>query len=425
MTPTAEPVQSNNEISEETTSKPEEPVQPITQSKFRKLKICRVCETENLSNREICNKCGASLIVEETPSYQQSNKTTITTNDISNQKSGMNVERSLAKYGKIMSVGRFLETVAWIVIVIVQISQGVFSENPFTIIWNIIAAIVTVILAIRLITYSNAEYFLEKEYRNALGANVGYAVIGIIWYGIQAVLTEFYILIPLAVMELIILIVGIMAYVLMFRNSDNANKPFTFKNIPMIWKVVGGIASVMVLILGIVFVVNIIGSLDDDPNLTPASEFEYEINGNNVTIKKYIGERHNVVIPEKIKGKIITEIDRFAFYKSTMISVKIPDSVTIIGNYAFSDCEFLRIVTIPGSVRIISQGTFLNCKSLVDVTILEGVKSIEEAAFTDCPLERIIIPDSVISIDDRAFVRCPLSKDSKERILQINPNAIF
>jgi len=43
-------------------------------------------------------------------------------------------------------------------------------------------------------------------------------------------------------------------------NMNNAKKPFTFKNMPIIWKVVGGIASAIVLTLGIVFVVNIINS---------------------------------------------------------------------------------------------------------------------------------------------------------------------
>jgi len=222
--PTSEPVQTINEPVEETTHEPEDPVQPLipeVKPKLRRLRICRMCETENLSNRDTCYKCGASLIVEETPSYQQSNKTTITKNDTSNQESGMNVERSLAKYGKIISVGRFLESIAWIVIIIVQISQGVFSDDPFTIIWNIVATIVTIVLAIRLITYSNAEYFHAKEYNNALGTNMAYAVIGIIWYAIQAFAFEIYILIPFVIIELIILVIGIMA-LLIYRNANKS-----------------------------------------------------------------------------------------------------------------------------------------------------------------------------------------------------------
>lgn len=71
----------------------------------------------------------------------------------------------------------------------------------------------------------------------------------------------------------------------------------------------------------------------------------------------------------------------------------IPESVTKIGEGAFSGCDGLTEVTIPGSVQTIRAGVFSKCKNLTRVNILEGVTDIESdglgnsSAFNDCPME--------------------------------------
>ena len=54
-------------------------------------------------------------------------------------------------------------------------------------------------------------------------------------------------------------------------------------------------------------------------------------------------------IPEDALGSIFQE-------KISLISVKLPNTVTIIGNYAFANCSRLYSVTIPSSVTIIGHG---------------------------------------------------------------------
>ena len=200
-----------------------EPVEPMTQAKPRKLKICRFCETEAIPNRETCYKCGASLYIENEPTnnFQTTNSADIDKSNATIPEMDINVRRSLVRYGRTVSIFRFLDAIAWIVVIIYQLSQGVFSEDPFTIIWNIVATVITIGLAIRLLTYSNADYFHEKEFEQAMSVNVGYAGIGIIWYIIQAVASEIYILIPLILLEIVILVIGIMASVLMSRKSNH------------------------------------------------------------------------------------------------------------------------------------------------------------------------------------------------------------
>ena len=49
------------------------------------------------------------------------------------------------------------------------------------------------------------------------------------------------------------------------------------------------------------------------------------------------------------------------------MNVTIPNSVTSIDKYAFTDCTSLKAITLPSSVTSIGWGTFNGCKSLTDV----------------------------------------------------------
>ncbi len=87
--------------------------------------------------------------------------------------------------------------------------------------------------------------------------------------------------------------------------------------------------------------------------------------------------------------------------------VVLPDSVTSIGNWAFSDCTSLTTITIPDSVTSIGGYAFYNCKSLTSITIPDSVTSIGNGAFSDCTsLTSITIPDSVTGIGPDAFEWC-------------------
>ena len=67
-----------------------------------------------------------------------------------------------------------------------------------------------------------------------------------------------------------------------------------------------------------------------------------------------------------------------------MTSVTIPNSVTSIGDYAFSDCSGLTSVTIGNSVTSIGNYAFRNCSGLTSVTIPSSVTSIGTYAFGLC-----------------------------------------
>ena len=68
----------------------------------------------------------------------------------------------------------------------------------------------------------------------------------------------------------------------------------------------------------------------------------------------------------------------------TQITYIIPESVTTIGDYAFSDCNDLTAVTIPDSVTYIGNCAFYDCNSLILVTIPDAVTSIGNSVCYSC-----------------------------------------
>ena len=111
----------------------------------------------------------------------------------------------------------------------------------------------------------------------------------------------------------------------------------------------------------------------------------------------------SVTIPNSVKS-----IGDGAFIGcESLQSITIPNSVTSIGDDAFRGCESLQSITIPNSVTNIGDTAFWSCKSLQSVTIPNSVTSIGNYAFNDCEsLQSVTIPNSVTSIGDRAFRSC-------------------
>ena len=126
----------------------------------------------------------------------------------------------------------------------------------------------------------------------------------------------------------------------------------------------------------------------------------------------------NYIIPNSV-----TSIGDDAFSGcESLQSVTIPNSVTSIGYEAFSRCTSLQCVTIPNSVKSIGIGAFSGCESLQSVTIPNSVTSIGDGAFSRCEsLQSITIPNSVTSIGDGAFRWCThLDEPSRLRLEELN-----
>ena len=111
----------------------------------------------------------------------------------------------------------------------------------------------------------------------------------------------------------------------------------------------------------------------------------------------------NTIIPNSV-----TSIGDSAFsWCTSLTSIRIPNSVTSIGNYAFANCDGLTSIEIPNSVTSIGNFAFYWCYSLTSIEIPNSVTSIGNFAFRYCSnLTSIEIGKSVTSIGDSAFYGC-------------------
>ena len=123
-----------------------------------------------------------------------------------------------------------------------------------------------------------------------------------------------------------------------------------------------------------------------NPNCQPTEGVIYDIskNGTYAEVIRYDGTDTYVKIAEEYNGLPVKTICSEVFYRKSIVTIIIPDSVTYIGERAFMDCRSLKTVVLG-----------------------EGIETIENFAFWYCSgLQTISIPDKPISIDNSSFTGC-------------------
>ncbi|GHT49600.1 hypothetical protein AGMMS49982_03390 [Bacteroidia bacterium] len=147
-------------------------------------------------------------------------------------------------------------------------------------------------------------------------------------------------------------------------------------------------------------------------NITPATRFGTALKqvtiGNSVTAIGDYAFSSCAALTQVTIGNSVTAIGNYVFYDCRgLTSVTIPNSVSTIGDYAFSSCAALTQVTIGNSVTAIGNSAFSGCVALKQVTIGNSVTAIGNYVFYDCRgLTSVTIPGSVTSIDGGAFSGC-------------------
>ena len=105
--------------------------------------------------------------------------------------------------------------------------------------------------------------------------------------------------------------------------------------------------------------------------------------------------------------------DTFASYLGNESSVDVPSGVTRIGDRAFYKNEDVQNVSLPSGIKDIGEFAFAR-SGITDISLPEGTKNIDYAAFYNCPrLTNVSIPESVDNIQLGAFAGTPYLENWK------------
>lgn len=158
----------------------------------------------------------------------------------------------------------------------------------------------------------------------------------------------------------------------------------------------------------------------------------YQLEADRAIVTQCDKSAEEVVIPEKIAGKPVTEIAEDAFqFCENLTSVEIPDTVQTIGKNAFWSCHKLQHVTLPKNLAAVGDNCFRSCGLLAELEIPVTLQKIGLDAFCDtawlknqqtenplvqvnhilidattCSGTAVEVPDGVTEIGNFAFYNC-------------------
>ena len=86
----------------------------------------------------------------------------------------------------------------------------------------------------------------------------------------------------------------------------------------------------------------------------------------------------SITLPDSVKV-----IGGYAFYESAISNLTLPTSLEVIGDYAFAESQ-VSSINLPASVKIVGDHAFENCDNIVTITLLGNISYIGDSAFYDC-----------------------------------------
>ena len=134
---------------------------------------------------------------------------------------------------------------------------------------------------------------------------------------------------------------------------------------------------------------------------TPAEDFEFNDNSDEIVIDKYVGKDPIVVIPDEIDGK---KVVGFSFMNDkNIVAVRIGDNIREIDQNAFGNAENLKYLVLGKSVKSIDGYNFYGT-NLKELILNDGLERIgeDELNVVDPPLDNsgmdLKIPESVTEL---------------------------
>ena len=108
------------------------------------------------------------------------------------------------------------------------------------------------------------------------------------------------------------------------------------------------------------------------------------------------------------KGSKLKTIEHTAFWKcKSLDNVKLPNSVTSIGEGAFLGCSGMKSISLGNSLTTLGYRVFQNCESLLSITLPDTLRELPGTLFSGCiSLKSVQMPKYLKEIGYNVFTKC-------------------
>ena len=138
---------------------------------------------------------------------------------------------------------------------------------------------------------------------------------------------------------------------------------------------------------------------------------DFEIDGKGKLVR-YKGSAKDVVIPDSVKV-----IGKEAFYRSGVVKVKVPATVTEIEEQGFAYCRELAAVEFedaqakPSKLAKVGESAFSRTGALKEIVLPRSVTHLGQEVFYDSGIEKAALPVGLTEIPEMTFMKAGRLKD--------------
>lgn len=131
----------------------------------------------------------------------------------------------------------------------------------------------------------------------------------------------------------------------------------------------------------------------------------------------------NIILPSTLFW-----IKSFAFARTSIIDVKIPQTLTLMHKFVFTECLNIKHANLENSpIKCVSDGLYANCTNLESVILPKICYWIGAYSFSNTSLKEIFIPNICYNIGEYCFSQCQrlTSVDMSKSVVESLSDGIF
>ena len=103
----------------------------------------------------------------------------------------------------------------------------------------------------------------------------------------------------------------------------------------------------------------------------------------------------------------LSSFGAYVFSSSYLESIVLPDTLTNLDGYVFTNCISLKKLIVPDSITTFGTSSFMGCNKLMYVNTPTNLSEIAYRCFRDCyVLESFALPETLASVEEEVFRSC-------------------